>query len=517
MTDSISKLYAEIGFKVNTEGLDQAKKLLSSFAEQLSQINNLIQKQASLYGVFVKERARQETEKEKQATEQRKAETQRIKQSIQETSHKQQLEKLAFKEEMQEKRFKQKEQEHLWKVEEAGLRKHNDITLKSVKRNIVNIGKAIASGAKTVAGLTRGLYSNMIAPSLDRSIATRDFMLYSGTPLDRIQAIQERLVNVGSKMTQEEMMGELSTALDNITKIGFGRGTTSGFKLSGLQAITYRRDISKLLDAISNATIDIDNQKLVELLNEVGLNGQSWLPYFRAQQRESQGMPRLNMAEQKSLEEARISINQLVYSFQKISEIFSARLTPAIQKASDLLRATFIQTLENLDKNGFAKQIDEIAKELSDFIKSLSPKGIADGIKMFFEAIKDFARIVNWLAEKLGLAEKKEKKEESYSSEKDNTVKFLGIPLWVKKPKENGSIPTEKLSSVDMTKNWYQPSKPTAVNIYNNQTVTTNVETSSDDVGNVVRDSVKEGVNQGGKEQFLFARDTWVYAGTGEG
>ncbi len=514
MADSISKLYAEIGFKVNTEGLDQAKKLLSEFAEQISAINELTKKQASLYGVFTKEKAKQETEKEKQATEQKKAETQRIKQSLKETTHKQQLERMAVQSELQEKRFKQKEQEHLWRVEEQGLRKHNETTFKSVASNVKKITKEIWKGGKLIATSMKDFYGSIVAPSLNRSIATRDFMLYSGTPLENIQKIQERLVNVGSNMTQEEMMGELTNALDNITKIGFGKGTLSGYKLSNIVAPAYRRDISGLLNAISRETADIDNQKLVELLEEMNLSGQKWLPYFRAQQRTNAEMPRLTENEQKDLVNTRIAINQLVYSFQKVSEVFSARLSPALSRAADLIKNTFIQTMENLDEKGFGQQIEEIAQELSEFIKLISPKAIATGIKTFFEAIKDFAKIVNWIAEKLHLKEKPKEEETSGGEIKPTT--FLGVPLFVKKaPKE--SISTgQKFSNVDLTKQWADKSpKPTTVNIYNNQSVNTNIETTNDELGYTVAEGVREGINMGGKEQFAFARDVYVMGSSG--
>lgn len=69
MSDTVSKLYAEIGFKVNQDGLKQAKELLKSLQEQMSALNNATKEAAKQYGVFSKDKTKQEAHEAKQATE----------------------------------------------------------------------------------------------------------------------------------------------------------------------------------------------------------------------------------------------------------------------------------------------------------------------------------------------------------------------------------------------------------------------------------------------------------------
>lgn len=406
MADAVSKLYAEIGFKVNEDGLKQAQKMLTEFAKQMSAINELTKKQASVYGVFSKERAKQDTEREKQATEQRKAETQRIKQSLKETTHKQQLERMARKEEMQEKRFQQKEQEHLWRMEERSSKSHHTNMAKYAKQGAKSLVRIVRGTAKLLANATQNMYTQVVSPSLGRAIATRDFMMYTGTSLKKIQDIQERLVSVGSSMSQEEAMGEISSVMENISRIRFGEGKLSGFKLSGIQALAHKRDASGVLDAIEKATAGVSNQDLVFLLEQLGLSGQRWLPYFRARQRVSAKIPRLDDFQNQQLVEASTAINQLRYAFQKTSEVLTAKLSPAITSVVDKMVDILVRVVDHIDTEKFKKELDELAEVVGKILQEISPKMIIDAFRGIIKTFTLFGQIVEWIALKIGLIKK---------------------------------------------------------------------------------------------------------------
>ena len=69
MSDAISKLYAEIGFKVNQDGLKQVQTILKDFAKQMNALNTATKEAAKQYGVFSKNQAKQEMHNAKLATE----------------------------------------------------------------------------------------------------------------------------------------------------------------------------------------------------------------------------------------------------------------------------------------------------------------------------------------------------------------------------------------------------------------------------------------------------------------
>ena len=69
MSDAISKLYAEIGFKVNQDGLKQVQTILKDFAKKMNALNTATKEAAKQYGVFSKNQAKQEMHNAKLATE----------------------------------------------------------------------------------------------------------------------------------------------------------------------------------------------------------------------------------------------------------------------------------------------------------------------------------------------------------------------------------------------------------------------------------------------------------------
>ena len=82
MADTVSKLYAEIGFKVNQDGLKQAQRVLADMANQMSAINNATKEAAKQYGIFSKEQSQQSLKDAKIATENERAEVQRNKRKL---------------------------------------------------------------------------------------------------------------------------------------------------------------------------------------------------------------------------------------------------------------------------------------------------------------------------------------------------------------------------------------------------------------------------------------------------
>ncbi len=401
MADAVSKLYAEIGFKVNEEGLKQAQKMLAEFAKQMSELNELTKRQASLYGFFSKERAKQDTEREKQATEQKKAETQRIKQSLKETTHQQQMERMARKDEMQEKRFRQKEQEHMWRMEERSQKRHSNNMVREMKRSVGVMTRVARNSVKMLASATKGPWKNVFLPNLSNSFNVRNFMMYTGTNLATLQGIQERFASVGSPMSREDIMGELSSVMENITKIRFGEGKLSGYKLGGIQAFAAKGNVSKVLDMIENATVGVDNQALVELLNQMGFTGQQWLPYFRARQRVNKELPRLDEKGQEKLLDANASLQTFVLGLQRSGEILTSKFSPVIKSFSDKMIDFLNVWLSNINVEKVGQVIDRLTDKFTKWLDSISIEDIEEGITRFWDAVKQISDGIEWLAHQI--------------------------------------------------------------------------------------------------------------------
>lgn len=376
MADAVSKLYAEIGFKVNDEGFKKAQKMLAELAQQMEAINNLTKKQAEAHGIFTKK-------------------------NLEELKHKNQMERLTFRDEMQEKRFRQKEQEHLWRMEEKSQKRHSNNMVREMKRSVGVMTRVAKNSAKLLASATKGLWKNVFLPNLSNSFNVRNFMMYTGTNLATLQGIQERFASVGSPMSREDIMGELSSVMENITKIRFGEGKLSGYKLGGIQAFAAKGNVSKVLDMIENATVGVDNQALVELLNQIGFTGQQWLPYFRARQRVNKELPRLDEKGQEKLLDANASLQTFVLSIKRSGEILTSKFSPVIKSFSDKMIDFLNVWLSNINVEKVGQVIDRLTEKFTKWLDSISIEDIEEGITRFWNAVKQISDGIEWLAHQI--------------------------------------------------------------------------------------------------------------------
>ena len=120
MSDAVSKLYAEIGFKVNQDGLKQAQTLLKELAKQMSDINNATKSAAREFGIFSQSQNKQALNDAKLATENEKAENQRHKRKLdsKKFEHKQLMDIAKLEFQVEKYNAKEKEQAELKKMEE---------------------------------------------------------------------------------------------------------------------------------------------------------------------------------------------------------------------------------------------------------------------------------------------------------------------------------------------------------------------------------------------------------------
>lgn len=339
MADAVSKLYAEIGFKLNQEGLKKAKEEIKKLSDQLSAINSVAKKQAETHGIYSKERTQKDIMRER----------------IFKRMIKKKKNNLLWLHRQEDKieSDAQKKSEQRRRAEEKAA----DERIKTMRRSYHLMARVARNGMKLLATTSKGLWDNTISPALTRSIATRDFMMYTGMGLGTLQKIQERFASVGSSMSRQDIMGELSSVMDNLTKIRFGQGSPIGQKLLGISAAAQNRDFNKVLSIIERASVGVDNQAFVETLNQMGFSGQRWLPYFRARQRVSAAMPELDDEGQKSLENAKTAIVQFKLAIERSADLLTAKFSPYIEKATDLLTKFLVDFIEKIDWKTVASAI----------------------------------------------------------------------------------------------------------------------------------------------------------------
>lgn len=363
MADAVSKLYAEIGFKVNQDGLKQVQGILKDMAKQMNSINKATKEAAKSFGIFSKDQAKQEIHNAKLATEASRKAVQDKRIQIMEIRELDRQNDRAKREKEKEERKALKEQE---KAERNQQREADKASRERNKRlkDTLNTFKSFAVGLRntflSLAGLGAGAITVGVKQSLDRSIATRDFMLQTGVGLKQLQNLVGGFANIGSGMSQQQLMGDIVSVSQNLQEIALGKGNLAPYKLLGLAA--RRGDVMGVIQEAGRAIQGLDNPMALNLLKQIGLSS-DWLSYFRLQQKEGGSQAFIDSEGQEAIVNAKTSVRQLNIAFKNLSDRLTAEVSPAIQK--------------------FSKALIESFDSLSGFLKGSGEKGAS-----FFENLK---------------------------------------------------------------------------------------------------------------------------------
>lgn len=475
MAEVVSKLYAEIGFKINQEGLKKAKEEIQKLSDQLSAINTVAKKQAETHGIYSKERTQKDIMRERIFKRMIKAK----KNNLSWLDHQEnKIAKEAEKREKEKVRAQEKAAKEQAKVDrqrEQDTQKHNERMIKFATRGVRGMARVLRGSAKLFANATRTMWKSTILPSLSGAVNVRDFMMYSGTSLNKLQEIEERFASVGSSMRRDEMMSELSNAMQNLTQIRFAEGELGGYKLSGLQALAHKRDISGVLDALEKASVGTSNQDLSFLLDKIGLTGQKWLPYFRARRVVNKAIPRLGDEGQEQLVEAKGYIEALGLAARRSGDIITSKLSPIIERVTSRF-IDFISTAisdENIEKLGGI--IERLSDRFIKWLESIEAQDIEWLVDKFMNAIKSLAEGIEWLANEIGVL--RSAKRAIDAARKGDTV---------------GAV-TNWIDSFLQSRGMVSP----AITVYNNQRTDVSMEGVGDQYKDVIEKAVEIGVSKG--------------------
>lgn len=397
MADAVSKLYAEIGFKVNQDGLKQAQKFLKSFAEQMTAINNATKEAAKQYGIFSKEQAKQEAQKAKLAIDYEKAENLRSKRRI------------------EGKKFEHKELMDLAKlefqVEKYNDRERNKIAKNQTKRlsDMLQAFRKFGSGLRNallqLAGI--GGMSDSMQQSFARSLTTRNFLMATGAGLSDLQGIMQRMVNTGSVMSQEQVMGDILKVSQNLEDIRLGGGGIVPYKLMGVAATG---NVMNVIKATEEAVKGMNNATALNLTRRMGLSD-DWLNMWRFKQRGGGDQVQLSQSQNLDIANAKVSLGQLSYGFRLLADQITAVLSPAFEELSDILRDSFQAAARYIKENSveIKKTVSEITQKIVEVIRKIDWTKIGNAIETLYRGILKLAEAVSWILSKFGMSDEKKK------------------------------------------------------------------------------------------------------------
>lgn len=409
MADSVSKLYAEIGFKINQDGLKQAQELLKSLAAQMTAINNATKNAAREYGIFSKDKAKQALADEKLATQKAKTERELNKKRIDEETFSHKKESWLRKENLNDRKRIAKEEEA---VNRESLRneqktfKAREAIYKRLEWGKNRIKKTAGDLLKYGLGGTLG---DAMSNALSSSVPIRDLLLQTGLSFGGTQNISRRFANIGIMKSQEAVLSDLKTIQQNIVDISFGaKGKTFPYKMLG--AYAQKGNILGMVDEMGKLLKGLEAPDAVNLLGKMGW-GEEWYSYFKLRERGGGLKNRLSERGQGNLVDAQTSLVQLRYAFQETAKMLTAELNPVITKTTDSLVSAFDAVIDEFKSNPeIAEAFDELGKYLVSFVKGIEwekvPSIIEDAIKNFVAGIKLFNEIIKevagWLDIKTG-------------------------------------------------------------------------------------------------------------------
>lgn len=393
MADAVSKLYAEIGFKVKKDELDKVKAEIQHLANVLSSLNNTTKNAAKEYGIFSKSQMKQDLESAKIATEASKKALYDKRTQILGLKRLDEVEAKAKKEKLAEEKKQAKEQKEAEKRQseeaEANARRTNQ-RIKGIISSLKSFGRDVKKTFERISGTGLSRLMDEVGQSVGRSISTRNFMMATGMSLNEIQKITHKFANVGSSMSQEQIMEDINKMSQGLVDISLAKGDVSTYKLMG--AAAKRGDIAGQVRIIGQALQGLDPAMALNMIRSLG-GRDDWLQYYKSPQRYGGQWVGLSNPQQKGLESAQTALVQLRRSFIDLADQIASAVSPIMRSLADGLRNFYQKLASWIKEKNFEKFTEALAKVIESFnawLDNLTAKDIN-------QAWDDFKK---WISEK---------------------------------------------------------------------------------------------------------------------
>lgn len=248
---TVSKLFAEIGFKVDTSGL-------KDFQNQMKALNAGIKTQI--------QDSKAQIASSKAVEAAHKADTAELRKKI--TA--QNLEKAATQAQTAELRKLDLQQRMETRAQRAADAQRQR-SISSLRSFILGVSAA----AYAVTKLTQQTRAH--------ALAYRDYAFQTGMPLENLQQFEAAAARVAPGLTGEKIASELTNLQQNLTNIEFGQGNIFPYQLLGISATT--KDATQIVNGLRNAIQGLSNARAINLIERMGLS-RDWLYILRMSREE---------------------------------------------------------------------------------------------------------------------------------------------------------------------------------------------------------------------------------------
>lgn len=371
MADAVSKLYAEIGFKINQDGIKQAKAVLEGLATQFSNLNKATQQAAENYGIFSKKKEQQY----------RRSVSEQLKQNREQ-------EKL-FKEitDSEEREYKERLKQ------EDKFERERDRRRKAILRNI----KEFSKSAWNLSQLAFSGATKMIGESIGRSSELSKLQLFTGISNKDYREFAERAFATNSGMSQEDVMRDIQNVSANLQKIALGQGSLGGYKLSGVVASARYGDIAGVIKNFENAIkySGIAPNMALEVGQQIGLS-RDWVYSMLENRRAGKSTIDISQEQRDEIVETGKAFRQVTFEVQNFKDYIVATLSPALQSGADTFRNALASLGRHFEENSefYSKKIKSMTESLDEFINNLKPEEVDEFTSNIISATKGIGEFV---------------------------------------------------------------------------------------------------------------------------
>ena len=370
MADAVSKLYAEIGFKVDTKGLQEVKTLLQDLAKEATKFNKTAQQAAEKDNILSKKKIQQRHMSIKEQLKQNR-EQEKLFKEITDSEEREYKERLKQEEKFERERERRR---------------------KAILRNI----KEFSKSAWNLSQLAFSSAAKMIGESIGRSSELSKLQMFTGISNKDYREFAERAFATNSGMSQEDVMRDIQNVSSNLSKIHLGQGSLTGYKLAGVAA---KGDVAGVIREFERAIMDgIAPNMALEVGQQIGLS-RDWIYSMLENRRAGKSTINVSQEQRDEIVETGKAFRQVTFEVQNFKDYIVATLSPALQSGADTFRNALASLGRHFEKNSefYSEKIKSVAKSLDEFAKNLEPERIDKFFNGIGEAIQGFIGLGKFL------------------------------------------------------------------------------------------------------------------------
>lgn len=363
MADAVSKLYAEIGFVVKKDELNNAKKKIEEFAEKLSSISSDANK---LLGNSSKKEVKEHEENQKQIIN---------------------IDKYVYRQRINNLKIYSRQASSIW-------------------RDLTKIAQLPFKGAKKIYRTGRAVYDFM-KPSMDEAYNFENFSFESGMNLADFQNYRKMFALSGIKMSSQDIMEDMLSVQRNLTDVALKQGgVLDAYKLTNVREAAERNDLKGVIDGIMRGVRDLTiDESMLRKLMEMFQFGHSveWARLARSNPRENRMFVEtfISEKERQKILDAYEKINLAGVAFSNLRNNIVAKASPFLSRFSDALlqaESVIISKIRAGEFDSFFKRLSNLGEKFANWAESLNE----EDLNQFMSAMRDASKAFIFIAKGLG-------------------------------------------------------------------------------------------------------------------